>query len=495
LAKKDGRYEILFKLASGGMATVYVGRARGSMGFSQLVAIKEPHPHLLDDPQYRKELVAEARLASLIHHVNVVDVRDVYVASDDVHGKQIRLVMDYIEGASLGELLVAASRAGERLPPRVVMRVVLDACAGLHAAHELVDEKGRAVGLVHRDVSPQNLLVGVDGATRVSDFGVAKATAMATTHSGSLKGKLAYMSPEYVQGRAIDRRVDVFAIATVAWEALAGRRLFRGDNDVDTAQRILSRDAPPLSSEVPDLAAFDGVLETALAKNPDGRFSTTQAFASALESVAQTRGLVAGHAEVAAIVKKLAGPQLESRRAQVRDKLAGEPGFISLMSAEPPSLPASSVSGNVTLPLATTVSDAVAAPPPPPAAAVTAAYGSAEPTTSDTSHSHPAGVPKPRSLAPVIVAVLALFGGAAIFFAATHKTQPAPAVTTTHDVAPPVVSSIAPAETASIAPLASVVPSARPAVAATHARTAPTKTSAPSTTTTATSTDPPPNPY
>jgi len=493
LAKKDGRYEILFKLASGGMATVYVGRARGSMGFSQLVAIKEPHPHLLDDPQYRKELVAEARLASLIHHVNVVDVRDVYVASDDVHGRQIRLVMDYIEGASLGELLVAASRAGEKLPARVVMRIVLDACAGLHAAHELVDEKGRAVGLVHRDVSPQNLLVGVDGATRVSDFGVAKATAMATTHSGSLKGKLAYMSPEYVQGRAIDRRVDVFAIATVAWEALAGKRLFRGENDVDTAQRILSRDAPPLSKEAPELAAFDGVLETALAKDPDGRFSTTQAFASALESVAARSGLVAGHAEVAALVKKLAGPQLESRRAQVRDKLAGEPGFISLMSAEPPSLPASSVSGRVAdASLATTMNEAPVAP-----LAAVAAYGSAEPTTSDASHSHPAGVPKTRSIAPIVVAVLALFGGAGIFFAATHKTQPpAPAITTTHDVPPSASASSAPLlETASIAPLTShVVPSARPALTTTHARpSAAAHTSTPTTATT--SSDPPPNPY
>jgi serine/threonine-protein kinase len=412
------------------------------------------------------------------------------VASDDVHGKQIRLVMDYIEGASLGELLVASSRAGERLPVRVVMRVVLDACAGLHAAHELVDEKGRAVGLVHRDVSPQNLLIGVDGATRVSDFGVAKATATATTHSGSLKGKLAYMSPEYVQGRAIDRRVDVFAIATVAWEALAGKRLFRGENDVDTAQRILSRDAPPLSKEVPELAAFDGVLETALAKNPDGRFSTTQAFASALESVAQTHNLVAGHAEVAAIVKKLAEPQLESRRAQVRDKLAGEPGFISLMSAEPPSLPASSVSGNLAKPnLATTVSEAPIAQTP------ATAYGSAEPTTSDASHSHPAGVPKPRSIAPIVVAVLALFGGAAIFFAATHKSQPTPA--TTQEAPPPVASSIAPAETsASIAPLASHVPSARPATTTTtttHARPAVTHTGAPAASTT--SSDPPPNPY
>ena len=489
MAKKDGRYEILFKLASGGMATVYVGRARGSMGFSQLVAIKEPHPHLLDDPQYRKELIAEARLASLIHHVNVVDVRDVYVASDDVHGKQIRLVMDYIEGASLGELLVAASRAGERLPVRVVVRVVLDACAGLHAAHELVDEKGRAVGLVHRDVSPQNLLVGVDGATRVSDFGVAKATAMATTHSGSLKGKLAYMSPEYVQGRAIDRRVDVFAIATVAWEALAGKRLFRGENDVDTAQRILSRDAPPLSKEVPELAPFDGVLETALAKDPERRFATTQAFASALESVAQARGLVAGHAEVAAILKKLAGHELEARRAQVRDKLANEPGFISLMSAEPPSLPASSVSGAIAQPsLATTVNQAPVAP------TTARPYGSAEPTTSDASHSRPAGVPKPRSIAPVIVAVLALVGGAAIFFVATHKTQPAPSATTSRDTTPPTIATSAPETSASIAPLASTAPSARPAAITTHARTATTHTSAPTTPTT-TSTDPPPNPY
>jgi serine/threonine protein kinase len=486
LAKKDARYEILFKLAAGGMATVHVGRARGSMGFSQLVAIKEPHPHLLDDPQYRKELVAEARLASLIHHVNVVDVRDVYVASDDVHGRQIRLVMDYIEGASLGEILVAANRAGERLPARVVMRIVLDACAGLHAAHELVDEKGRAVGLVHRDVSPQNLLIGVDGATRVSDFGVAKATATATTNSGSLKGKLAYMSPEYVQGRAIDRRVDVFAIATVAWEALAGKRLFRGENDVDTAQRILSRDAPPLSTEVPELAAFDDVLATALAKSPDARFATTQAFASALESVAQPRGLVAGHAEVATVVKHFAGPQLEARRAQVRDKLAGEPGFISLMSADPPSLPASSASGDVARrSLATTLTDA---PPVPPA--VVAAYGSAEPTTSEASH--PAGVPKPRAMMPVVIALLALFGGAAIFLAATHKAQPSPSATTSHE--PPAVAS---AETAvpSIAtmspPSASHAPSARPAITATHARTATSRTSAPS----STSTDPPPNPY
>jgi serine/threonine-protein kinase len=483
--KSDARYELLFKLASGGMATVYVGRARGSMGFSQLVAIKEPHPHLLDDPGYRKELVAEARLASLIHHVNVVDVRDVYVASDDVHGKQIRLVMDYIEGASLGELLVAASKAGERLPPRAVLRIVLDACAGLHAAHELVDEKGRAVGLVHRDVSPQNLLVGVDGATRVADFGVAKATAMATTHSGSLKGKLAYMSPEYVQGENIDRRVDVFAIATVAWEALAGKRLFRGDNDVDTAQRIMLGEAPVLSTEVASLAAFDDVLATALEKDPKRRFATTQAFASALESVAQPLGLVAGHAEVAALVKKLAAPQLEARRDQIRDKLGAEPGFISLMNAEPPSLPASSDAMRGPS-LAKTIS----------AAPMVTAYGSAEPTTSDTPV--PAGVPKSRATAVVIVAFLALFAGAGVFLVATHHAEKeSPAASGAPASSTPAASaSIVPASEPAIATMSAVSSNAPVAPRPTVVNVRPTASHiAPPPPPSSTTSDPPPNPY
>ena len=195
-------------------------------------------------------------------------------------------------------------------------------------------------------------------------------------------------------------------------------------------------------------------------------------------------------------MKKLAAPQLESRRAQVRDKLAGEPGFISLMSADPPSLPASSVSGNVAqTSLAKTVNEAPVVP-----AAMATGYGSAEPTTSDTSHSHPAGVPKPRSMAPVVVALLALCGGAAIFFMATHKTQPAPAASsTTQDVPAPIASS-ATAES-STQPIATMTPSAhpsaRPAITATHthAATATTHTSAPVPSAAPASTDPPPNPY
>jgi serine/threonine protein kinase len=343
------RYEILFKLASGGMATVYVGTARGSMGFRQVVAIKEPHPHLLDDKEYRRELLAEARLASLIHHANVVDVRDVEASS-----RTIRLIMDYIEGASFGELIVLASKAGRRLPPGVVVRVALDACAGLHAAHELVDEKGRKVGLVHRDVSPQNILVGLDGTTRVSDFGVAKATAASVTASGTLKGKIAYMAPEYVEGKPIDRRVDVFGLGVVVWEALAGKRLFRAKSEPETVQRVLLYEAPPISREVPELGThLDAALATALAKTPQERFATAQALGAALEVSAKAAGLIASHSEVAAFVAELAGELLEGRRMQVRARLSQEPGLLSLMGAPPPSLPQSAPAPSTARELAT----------------------------------------------------------------------------------------------------------------------------------------------
>ena len=328
----SSRYETLLKLASGGMATVYVGNVRGALGFRQLVAIKRPHPHLVDDPAFRAELVAEARLASMIRHANVVDVRDV-----EVDGDQISLIMDYIEGASLGDLLVAAARAGKRLPPRVAVRITLDALAGLHAAHELVDEKDRPVGLVHRDVSPQNILVGTDGTSRVADFGVAKFARknMQSTSEGSLKGKLAYMPPEYLRGESIDRRFDVFATGIVLWEAITGKRLFRGESEADTLNRVLSADAPPVSSVVPEAAPLDAVVAHALAKNKDERFLNAAAMAAALESSAAAAGLLGSHGEVAATLKELVGQAIAERRELVRSKLANEPSVASLMGVPP----------------------------------------------------------------------------------------------------------------------------------------------------------------
>src|SRR5262245_40221506 len=152
---RTSRYELLTKIAAGGMAMVYVGRLRGAAGFWRLCAIKRAHPHLVEDPELRRSLIAEARLASRIQHPNVVPISDV----EELEG-ELLLVMDYVEGAALSELIRHASDAGRRLPPRVVVRVVLDACAGLAAAHDLKDENGTPLGLVHRDVSPQNVLVG-----------------------------------------------------------------------------------------------------------------------------------------------------------------------------------------------------------------------------------------------------------------------------------------------------------------------------------------------
>ncbi len=321
MAGASSRYELLMKLASGGMATVYVGRVRGPLGFSRLVAIKRAHPHLLEDPSFSRMLVDEAKLASRIHHPNVVAVLDIERESRSAGATDLRLVMEYVEGAALSELLQATEKRETRLAPGVVVRIVLDACAGLQVAHDLADEQGALLGLVHRDVSPHNVLVGVDGLARVSDFGIAKATSKpGSTTTGSLKGKLAYMAPEYVAGGSIDARADVFAMGVVAWEAFAGTKLFRGSNDLETLQRIANAEVPSLAATTPEIGkAFDDVLRAALAREPGDRFSSARAFANALEAEAKAAGLLATHAEVAAAVRDLARETLESRREQIKE--------------------------------------------------------------------------------------------------------------------------------------------------------------------------------
>ena len=310
------RYEPLAKIASGGMATVFVGALKGPLGFQQLVAIKRPHEHLLEHASFREALVAEARLASRIHHANVVDVRDI-----EIVGGSIQLVMDYVEGAALGQLIAAAGRKGKRLPPGVVLRIALDACAGLSAVHDLTDEDGRPLGLVHRDVSPQNILVGLDGVARITDFGVATAEEMSRTPTtqGTLKGKLGYMAPEYIRGRRPDRRADVFALGVVIWEALSGRRLFKGTNEGETMDRVLHEAAPPVGEDVIEIGgALDAILARALEKDPDVRFGSAEELQAALEETARRAGLVATHAEVAREVREAVGELLERRRKEVR---------------------------------------------------------------------------------------------------------------------------------------------------------------------------------
>jgi eukaryotic-like serine/threonine-protein kinase len=311
------RYTPLAKLASGGTATVFVGaRARG--GASGLVALKRPHPHVLDDARQRAEVLREAHVAASLHHPNVVGVREV-----EVQGDEVQLVMDYVEGAALGTLIALEAKNDARIPPSIALCIVLDACQGLAAVHLQTDEHGRLLGLVHRDVSPQNILVGVDGCARLTDFGLAKAmyTAAPSTTQGTLKGKLGYMAPEYVNRGEVDRSVDVFAMGVVLWEALAGLRLFRGDNEAQTLDRVLRDEPISLANVAPELGPLDAVIARATCKAPDQRLASGAELAAALSDAIGRTGLVASRREVGEYVERAVGIELAERRGRVESSM------------------------------------------------------------------------------------------------------------------------------------------------------------------------------
>ena len=323
-----GDYSLLTKLASGGMATVYVARKSGVAGFERLVAIKCCHPHLRDDDEFVSMFLDEARLAASIRHPNVVATLDV---SD---GDYLYLVMEYIEGCSLGNLVRHASKAGKTLPPAIAVRVIIDMLLGLHAAHELKDSDGTTLGLVHRDVSPQNILVGIDGVSRITDFGIAFATARSTvTQEGRIKGKFSYLSPEQAKSQPVTRRMDVFSAGTVLWEALTGRPLFRRSDDAATISAVLSGVIPPPSTIHRDLPkGLDAVVLKALQRNPDTRYQTAAEFAEALERLpiegANTRAVgsfvqstfEAGLAERRALIRQAPEQQRDPKSSHFRPK-------------------------------------------------------------------------------------------------------------------------------------------------------------------------------
>jgi serine/threonine-protein kinase len=313
-----GRYEVLTQLASGGMAAVYVARAKGVAGFERLVAVKVLHPHLAYEDEFISMFLDEARLAARIRHPNVVGTLDI----SDTQGDGFFLVMEYIEGDHLGALLAAAARAGERVPTLIVARIVLDALHGLSAAHELTDETGERLELVHRDISPHNVMVGVDGIGRLTDFGVAKAEKRLTsTRAGHFKGKLAYMAPEQASTGHADQRSDLFAMGILLWESLTGRRLFRADNNAATLTKILQEPIPSVSELVPELAPFDALLERALTREPEERFQSAEEFADALEKLAREHGGVASVRAVGAEVRKWLSEKLDAQRERIREAM------------------------------------------------------------------------------------------------------------------------------------------------------------------------------
>ena len=242
-----GRYAIHDEIAAGGMASVFLGRMRGERGFCRTVAIKRLHPQLAGDPEFVSMFVDEARLAARIQHRNVVAPLDVVTVDD----RELLLVMEYVHGEALSRLIASCRRSNTRIPPAVAVAIVTDVLHGLHAAHEAVTDHGRPLDIVHRDVSPQNVLVGVEGVARVLDFGIAQASVRVDiTPDGTAKGKLSYMAPEQIRCQPLDRRADVFAAAVVLWELLALMRLFQGDDQAQLETRITSAPILP-PSQIP----------------------------------------------------------------------------------------------------------------------------------------------------------------------------------------------------------------------------------------------------
>lgn len=292
-----GRYELCAEIASGGMGRVYLGRVRGPGGFEKLVAVKTVHPDLIEEEHFVDMFLDEARIAARIDHPNVCHVFDF----GQVDGRYF-IAMEYLVGEPIQRVLRKLARR-DRVPEddRMAARLIADAAEGLHAAHELVDEHGEPLHVVHRDVSPQNVFVTYDGGVRIVDFGVARARGkLHQTDAGSLKGKISYMAPEAMRGTNVDRRADVWGLGVILWELLVGRRLMRGASEVDIILAV-TREPPPRPSTMrtdvnPELEA---IVMQALTVDVDQRFATARDMGQALEQWIASRGEPVGLPQVA----------------------------------------------------------------------------------------------------------------------------------------------------------------------------------------------------
>ncbi|MBP9112398.1 MAG: serine/threonine protein kinase [Polyangiaceae bacterium] len=300
------RYMLFGQIASGGMATVHVGRLLGATGFSKIVAIKRLHREYASETEFAKMFIDEAKLASRINHPNVVQTLDVLEELGEV-----LIVMELIRGASLGRIARSLRTTGTMIPVPIVLSIVVGALQGLHAAHEALSESGDPLNIIHRDMSPQNILLSTDGIAKVLDFGIAKASVqLHLTQGGEVKGKLAYMAPEQITGDpSMDRRADIFSMGVVLWQLLTGRKLFESDYTGGIFERSKPIDIPLVSATREDVSpALEAVVRKALSHQKEDRYSTAREFAIALEGSAgiATQSSVAEwlHSVCAAEIKK-----------------------------------------------------------------------------------------------------------------------------------------------------------------------------------------------
>lgn len=312
LPRRFGRYELITLLARGGMAEVYLARMTGIAGFSKQLVIKRILPHLTQDPEFVDMFLQEGRISARLNHPNICQVYELGEANGDLF-----LAMEYLEGISFGELIPRLPR-GDGYELRCAAAVLGQLCEGLHHAHELRDAAGTPTPVIHRDVSPHNLMITVDGVGKLLDFGVCKVLTEGTrTRTGMLKGKLPYMAPEQIRGESVDPRADVFSMGVVLWEALTGERLFQRDSDYQVWRAITEGDIPSITSRRPDLPReIDAVVARALDRTLQRRYPTIRALAAEVHRAAEHAGGPLDHRELAALVRTVGGERL-ARRAGI----------------------------------------------------------------------------------------------------------------------------------------------------------------------------------
>ncbi|MBL8946529.1 MAG: protein kinase [Myxococcales bacterium] len=312
-ARTLGKFTIVEQIGEGGMARIFLARSRGIGGFEKLVVLKQVLPRLAGDAEFVERFLQEARLSASLDHPNIAAVHEV---GDDPAGTYF--AMEYVRGRDLYKILRRAKAAGRVLGFDEIIAIVTALCAGLHHAHMHVGADGRPLGIVHRDVSPSNVLVSFEGAVKLADFGVAKVrSANVETEAGTLRGKIAYMSPEQCRGEALDRRSDVFAVGVLLWEMLTGARMRTGDSEIALMRQIADGDAPSPKALRPDLhGELEAIVMQALARDPARRWPSAEALQRALEDFAHDARLVVAPRTIAAMMQALFAEEIERESSE-----------------------------------------------------------------------------------------------------------------------------------------------------------------------------------
>ncbi len=333
-ARDFGSYQLIAKLATGGMAEIFL--ARPSDHHNDVIVLKRILPHLAEDEHFVTMFRDEADLASRLVHKNVCQVH----AFGEFAGTWF-IAMEYLHGVPLSRMMTRLSKAQKMLDVRVVAGIIVQACEGLHSAHEARTATGEMLSVVHRDVSPPNIMVCADGTVKLLDFGIAKARgANSRTRTGTVKGKNAYMSPEQILGKPLDRRSDIFALAVVMYEMLAIRRLFHRESDFLTFKAITEEPIPDIRERRPDLpAGMQAALTQAMARDPNGRFETAQNFAAAIRSSVSAIGGIASPADLARLLATDFGDEMAARDEILKAADDPSPGVAVPPVTPPPPRP------------------------------------------------------------------------------------------------------------------------------------------------------------